>query len=52
MLIACKTIIGFGAPTKQGTAATHGSPLGPDEIAGARKALGWDHPTLRDSATI
>ncbi len=43
-LIACKTIIGFGAPTKQGTAATHGSPLGADEIAGARKALGWNHP--------
>ncbi len=43
-LIACKTIIGFGAPTKQGTAATHGSPLGADEIAGARKALGWEHP--------
>jgi transketolase len=44
VLIACKTIIGYGAPTKQGTAATHGSPLGPDEIAGARKALGWDYP--------
>ncbi|HLF20958.1 MAG TPA: 1-deoxy-D-xylulose-5-phosphate synthase N-terminal domain-containing protein, partial [Aestuariivirga sp.] len=43
-LIACKTVIGFGAPTKQGTAATHGSPLGADEIAGARKALGWEHP--------
>ncbi len=43
-LIACKTIIGFGAPTKQGTAATHGSPLGAEEIAGARKALGWNHP--------
>ena len=43
-LIACKTVIGFGAPTKQGTAATHGSPLGADEIAGARKALGWEYP--------
>ena len=42
-MIACKTIIGFGAPTKQGTAATHGSPLGAEEIAGARKALGWDY---------
>jgi transketolase len=42
-LIACETIIGFGAPTKQGTAATHGSPLGPDEIAGARKALDWPY---------
>jgi transketolase len=43
-MIACKTIIGFGAPTKQGTAATHGSPLGAEEIVGARKALGWDYP--------
>ncbi len=43
VLIACKTIIGFGAPTKQGTSATHGSPLGAEEIAGARKALGWNY---------
>jgi transketolase len=43
VLIACKTVIGFGAPTKAGTASSHGSPLGPDEIAGARKALGWTH---------
>ena len=43
VLIACKTVIGFGAPTKAGTASSHGSPLGPDEIAGARKALGWNH---------
>jgi transketolase len=43
VLIACKTVIGFGAPTKAGTAGCHGSPLGPDEIAGARKALGWIH---------
>ncbi|MGH6816897.1 MAG: transketolase [Hyphomicrobiaceae bacterium] len=42
-LIACKTIIGYGAPKKQGTAATHGSPLGPDEIAGARERLGWSY---------
>jgi transketolase len=43
-MIACKTVIGFGAPTKAGTAATHGSPLGKDEVAGARQKLGWDHP--------
>ncbi len=39
--IACKTIIGYGAPTKQGTHATHGAPLGDEEIAGTREALGW-----------
>jgi transketolase len=41
-LIACKTTIGFGAPNKQGTSATHGSPLGAEEVAAARKELGWD----------
>lgn len=41
-MICCKTIIGFGAPNKQGTASTHGAPLGDDEIAAARKELGWD----------
>jgi len=41
-LICCKTIIGFGSPNKQGTAATHGAPLGDDEVAAARKQLGWD----------
>jgi transketolase len=43
-LIACRTIIGLGAPTKAGTAATHGSPLGGQEAAGARQALGWHEP--------
>jgi len=43
-MIACRTVIGFGAPTKAGTAATHGAPLGEEEIAGTRAALGWDHP--------
>jgi len=43
-LICCKTIIGFGSPNKQGTSATHGSPLGPDEVAATRKALGWNYP--------
>jgi len=41
-LIACKTIIGFGAPHKQGTHKVHGSPLGAEEIAASRKALNWD----------
>lgn len=45
-MIACKTIIGFGAPNKQGTAKTHGAPLGDDEIAATREALGWDHPAF------
>jgi transketolase len=40
-LIACRTIIGFGAPNKQGSSATHGSPLGAEEIAAARQELGW-----------
>ena len=41
-LIACKTVIGFGAPNKAGSEKSHGSPLGADEIAGARKNLNWD----------
>ncbi|AKS43062.1 Transketolase [Wenzhouxiangella marina] len=43
-LICCKTTIGFGSPNKAGTAATHGAPLGDDEIAATRKALGWNYP--------
>jgi transketolase len=42
-LICCKTIIGFGAPNKQGKEESHGAPLGKDEIAAARKQLGWDY---------
>ena len=42
-LIACKTVIGKGAPTKAGTSKVHGAPLGDEEIAGVRKALGWEH---------
>ena len=41
-LIACRTHIGYGAPTKVDTASAHGSPLGDDEIAGAKQAMGWD----------
>src|SRR5215469_1552553 len=40
-MIACRTTIGFGAPTKAGSEKAHGSPLGADEIAGARNKLGW-----------
>ena len=43
-LIACRTTIGFGAPTKAGTKDSHGSPLGADEIKGARQRLGWTSP--------
>jgi transketolase len=51
-MIACKTTIGFGAPTKSGKASSHGSPLGPDEIAGARKNLGWNHPPFEIPSDI
>jgi transketolase len=51
-LICCKTVIGFGAPNKQGTAATHGAPLGDDEIAAARRELGWDSPPFEIPADI
>jgi transketolase len=42
-LICCKTIIGLGAPNKQGTSSAHGAPLGNAEIALARETLGWPH---------
>ncbi|MFT7286552.1 MAG: transketolase [Halieaceae bacterium] len=42
-LICCRTVIGKGAPNKQGTASTHGAPLGAEEIAATRAALGWTH---------
>ena len=42
-LLCCRTIIGWGAPNKQGTEATHGAPLGADEVAAARQTLGWKH---------
>jgi len=42
-LVCCKTVIGWGAPNKQGTEATHGSPLGADEVAAARRQLDWPY---------
>jgi transketolase len=51
-LIACRTIIGLGAPTKAGTAATHGSPLGAQEAAGAKQALGWNEPPFTVPADV
>ncbi len=42
-LVCCRTVIGFGAPNKQGTAAAHGAPLGQDEVTAARATLEWEH---------
>jgi transketolase len=43
-LVCCKTVIGFGAPNKQGSASVHGAPLGNEEVTAARRTLGWDAP--------
>jgi transketolase len=51
-LICCKTIIGFGAPNKQGTAATHGAALGEDEVAAARQTLNWQYPPFEVPANL
>jgi transketolase len=51
-LIACRTIIGFGAPTKAGTAAAHGSALGATEAAAAKAALGWHEPPFTIPADL
>ncbi len=52
VLIACRTIIGFGAPTKRGTPKVHGSPLGADEVAGLRQALQWPYAPFDIPAEI
>ena len=46
-LIEVKTVIGYGSPNKQGTNAVHGAPLGADETAATRQALGWDYDHLK-----
>jgi transketolase len=51
-MIACRTVIGFGAPTKAGTEKTHGAPLGEEEIAGAREKLGWPHAPFEVPAPL
>jgi len=52
VMIACKTTIGYGAPTKAGKSSAHGSPLGADEIKGAREKLGWNHAPFDIPADI
>ncbi|MGB5624055.1 MAG: transketolase [Gammaproteobacteria bacterium] len=43
-ILCCKTVIGWGSPTKQGTEATHGAALGAEEVARTREYIGWPHP--------
>ena len=50
--IACKTIIGYGAPTKAGTCDAHGSPFGAEEVAAARRQLGWEDALPFDSPAL
>ena len=45
-LLCCRTVIGFGAPNKQGKASAHGAPLGVAEVAAARAQLGWPYPAF------
>src|SRR5262249_40428227 len=51
-MIACRTTIGYGAPTKAGSEKCHGSALGADEIAGARTKLGWSSPAFEIPADV
>ncbi len=51
-LIAVRTVIGYGAPAKAGTAAAHGAPLGDDEVAAAKRAYGWEPPPFHVPAEV
>jgi transketolase len=51
-LIACRTIIGFGAPNRQGTEKVHGAPLGSEEAARTRDALNWPHAPFEIPETV
>jgi transketolase len=51
-LIACRTTVGFGAPKKAGTSKAHGEPLGAEELAGAKAAIGWPHAPFEVPAPV
>jgi transketolase len=51
-LIACRTVIGYGAPNRQGSSDVHGAPLGADEVAAARQRLGWSHAPFEVPETV
>ena len=51
-MIACKTVIGYGAPTKAGRSSSHGSALGAEEIKGAREKLGWSDAPFQIPADV
>ena len=51
-LVSCKTHIGFGSPNKQDSASAHGSPLGEDEVALAKKTLGWEYEPFHVPAEV
>ncbi|WP_434115543.1 transketolase [Paraburkholderia caffeinilytica] len=51
-LICCRTVIGKGSPSKAGTHDVHGAPLGADEVANTRRALGWPHPPFAIPAEV